>query len=82
MAGTNDEIRQFIVGELHASDGVGDLTDDYPLLERAVIDSAGLVQLVVFLEERFGIVVDEEDLVPEHFGTIAAVAALVESRGA
>ena len=74
-----DQIRRFITDELSASVSDG-LTDDYPLLERAVLDSTGLLELVNFLEDRCGVVIDEEDIVPDHFGTIADIAALVESK--
>lgn len=76
---TTDEIRRFVTDDLNVSVADG-LTDDYPLLERAGLDSTGLLELVNFLEERFGVEIDEEDIVPDHFGTIADMAALVESK--
>jgi acyl carrier protein len=72
-------IRQFILDELNHS-GSQDLTDDYPLLDRGVLDSLGLFQLVGYLESEFGVEVRDEELVPKHFGTIHDIAGLVLSK--
>jgi acyl carrier protein len=74
-----DNVRRFIVDELHW-DGDGRLTDDYPLIENHVVDSLGIFQIVSWLESEFGIEVLDEELVPEHFGTIAGIAGLVQSK--
>ena len=50
------------------------------LLETGVLDSLSLLRLVLFLQERFGIVVDEVDLVPEHFASVDAICAYLRSR--
>lgn len=40
------------------------------LLEKGVLDSTGILQVVAFLEESLGIKVDDEDIVPENLETI------------
>lgn len=49
------------------------LKNDMPLLETGILDSLSVLKLVLFLEERFGIVVNPEELIPENFGTIDAI---------
>ena len=75
---TEDRIRQYIVDELHYSGP--ELTDDYPLLDSNVIDSLGIFHIVSFLEREFGVEVDDQELVPEHFGTIKDIAELVAAK--
>jgi len=75
-------IRQFITDELNNDGSRENLTDDYPLLERNVLDSLGLFQLVGFLESEFGVEVQDEELIPQHFGTIGDIARLVEVKRA
>ncbi len=43
----------------------------------AVVDSTGAIELVCFLEERFGITVDDADVIPENFESIRAVTDYV-----
>jgi acyl carrier protein len=56
------------------------LSNETPLLEDGILDSLGLLQLVVFLEERFGIPVDETDLVPENFASVGTICAYLRAR--
>ena len=72
-----DTIRRFIAEELSSNSIRESLTDDYPLLERGILDSLGLFQLVGYIESEFGVEVHDEDLIPKHFGTIHDIAALV-----
>ena len=73
-------IRAHIVEELGWTGPPEELTDDLPLIERHVLDSMGIYELVTFLEDAFGIEIDDGDLLPEHFETIDAVARLVEGK--
>lgn len=70
-----DRIRTFILEELGWYGPPSELTDDYPLIEREVIDSMGLFRLVTFLEES-GIEVADDDLVPDNFASLDAITAL------
>ena len=50
------------------------------LLETGVLDSLGLLRLVVFVQERFGITMDDADLVPENFDSVDAICDYLRSR--
>ena len=50
-----------------------------PLLDGA-LDSVDVLRLVVFVEERYAVNIDDDDLVPENFATVATLAALIESK--
>lgn len=56
------------------------ISDETSLLEAGVLDSTGVMELVAFLEERFGITIGDEDLVPENLDSICRIAALVDRR--
>jgi acyl carrier protein len=77
---TQDRVRSFILDELRFRGSAKDLTDDYPLLEKEVLDSMGIFHVVSYLETEFGIEIDDEDLLPGNFGTIDDIARLVESK--
>ncbi|WP_298017476.1 acyl carrier protein [uncultured Parasphingopyxis sp.] len=61
-----------------AVDGDTELTPDTPLLERQLLDSVELLQLVMELESAFGISIPLEELVEENFADVNRVVALVE----
>ena len=49
------------------------MRDDDSFLDNGILDSTGVLQLVAFLEERFQITVDDEELLPENFDSIENV---------
>lgn len=77
-----DSLRNFIVRELHWDGTPEELTLDYPLIENHVVDSLGLFMLVSFVEEQFGVEVGDEELIPGNFGTLGAMARLIERKRA
>ncbi len=75
-----DDLRRFIIDELQWSGSPDELTSDLPLIEKEVIDSLGVFELVSFVEDRYGIDVADEELVLENFGSLDAIAELVEAK--
>lgn len=71
-------LRAFIADELNASLPDG-LNDETPLL-MGLIDSGGLMRIVVFLEEAFGVDIEDDDLVAEHFSTVSGIDRLIASK--
>ena len=74
---TTHEVGQFIVDELALE---GPIAPDEDLLERGVLDSAGIAQLLQFLEERFSITVADDELVAENFQSVAAISELITDK--
>ncbi len=60
----------------------GDIAADASLLGSGIIDSIGVLTLVTWLEQEFGIVVADEDVVPENLDTLARIVAFVERKSA
>jgi acyl carrier protein len=75
-----EALRDFIMHDLHWEGRADHLTLEYPLIENHVVDSLSLFMLVAFLEEQFGITVSDEELLPENFGTLGAIAGLIEKK--
>jgi acyl carrier protein len=57
-----------------------ELGDSDSFLENGIIDSTGVLELISFLEQRFGLELAETDLTPENLDSIDKVTRLVESR--
>jgi acyl carrier protein len=57
-----------------------DVPDSFDLLLEGVIDSFGVVELIIMLEERFGIAFDFDDLPADDLTKIGALSAYVESK--
>lgn len=53
---------------------------DASLLDSGLLDSAGLFELVSYLEERCGVTIADEELLPENFETIDAIVAFMHPK--
>lgn len=56
------------------------LKNDTPLLESGILDSLALLSLLVFIEEEFGILLEDFELIPENFNTVDTICAYIRSR--
>jgi acyl carrier protein len=58
------------------------LAEDEPLFERGIVDSMGVVELVQFLENEFGIFIGDDELTEQHFRSLHSIAQYVCSKRA
>jgi acyl carrier protein len=72
------EIRTFLI-ENFLLDRSEALTDDVALLGN-VIDSTGVIELIVFIQERFTVAVDDQEVTPENLGSLKNVVTFVERK--
>jgi acyl carrier protein len=74
------EVREFVVQNfLFGQDNSG-LTEEQSFLENGIIDSTGVLELVAFLEQQYGIAVGDRELLPENLDSIRNVAAFVSRK--
>lgn len=78
----HEVLTDYISREVLAKNGQLLPTLDQPLLdsEGGVIDSLNLWPLIVFVESRFGIKVEDTDLMPENFQTLRALTKFIETK--
>jgi acyl carrier protein len=74
------EIHQFIVERFLFGEGAERLSIDDSFLERNLIDSTGVLELVAFVEARYAFKVNDEELVPDNLDSIRKIASFVERK--
>jgi acyl carrier protein len=73
------EIRNFIVENfLYGQDD--NFTDEISFLEKGIIDSTGVLELVTFVEDKFGITVEDEELIPDNFDSLTKLSSFVSNK--
>lgn len=73
-------IENFINDEILFGDNQTKLDPDSSLLSSGILDSMALLRLVGFIEERFGVMVEDGELLPENFQTINLIKSFVETK--
>jgi len=74
-----DTIRHFVVENFPFGDGES-LKEDTSFLENGIMDSTGILELVMFLEETYSIKIEDEELVPENLDSIRNIADFLERK--
>ncbi len=56
------------------------LETDESILEQGLLDSAGIFELIIFLEKEFEITVEDEEIVPDNFDSVDTISAMVKTK--
>ncbi len=70
-------IHRYILENFLFTDDDDALDDEASFLEEGIVDSTGILELVMFVEETFGIAVKDEELLPENFDSVVQLADYV-----
>jgi len=73
------KVREFVVENFLFGDGKV-LKDDTSFMEKGIIDSTGILELVFFLEETFGLSVEDDELVPDNMDSLQNIARFIDRK--
>ncbi|GAA2864478.1 acyl carrier protein [Aminobacter niigataensis] len=77
-----DTVKAFIIENFLFGDTSYALDDDVSLIESGVVDSTGVLELVTFIEDQFGLEMADSDIVPANLDSLACIAAFIETKTA
>lgn len=78
---TKEQVRAFVTSNFYVADPAT-LEDEASLLDRGIIDSTGVLEVILFVEETFGIKVEESEMLPENLESIERIANFVSRKKA
>ena len=74
------KIKEYIAKNLlFSNDGYG-YSEDASFLEEGIVDSQGVMELVMFVEDQFKVSVDDEDITPDNFDSVQLLAAYIRRK--
>jgi acyl carrier protein len=76
----HDSIRRFILENYLFTDDQAQLGLDDSLLGRGIVDSTGMLEIILFIEEQLGVKVADTEMVPENLDSVNRIAAFVSSK--
>lgn len=77
-----DAVKEFILAEFLPGEPPDNLDDSTPLIAGAIVDSIGIMKLVLFLQERFGVEIEPHEMSAESLGTIDDIVKNVSEKTA
>jgi acyl carrier protein len=75
-----EQIKEFIKKNLLYSNNGFPCKDDESFLDQGIIDSIGIMQLVVFVEENFNISIEDGEITPMNFDSVTRLAGYVRGK--
>jgi acyl carrier protein len=79
MSDMRAKVRGYIVENFLFGQG-NDLQDDTSFLEKGILDSTGVLELVTFLEESFSIKIEADETLPENLDSIDSICGFLERK--
>ena len=76
--GEQQRIKDFILSNFLFTNDASAISNDASLIGQGVIDSTGILELIVFLETEFSIKIADDEMTPANFDSIDAIAAFVD----
>ncbi len=78
--GTREKVSAFITENFLFRSDLQELGDEESLMDAGIIDSAGILELVAFIEGEFGVNMQDADMVRENLNSIAAITRYISRK--
>ena len=77
-----DKVREYIIENFLFGDGEKLADDDASFLENGIVDSTGILEIITFIEESFGVKIEDEEMLPENLDTLNNLEAFLSTKKA
>jgi acyl carrier protein len=81
MTEISEKVRAFITKNFYVADP-STLRDEDSLLDKGIVDSTAVLEVIAFLEGTFEITVQDDEMLPENLDSIARISAFVTRKRA
>ena len=78
----SEKIKAFIMSEVNPDLHLERLDDHEPLIESGIVDSLGVLKILAFLDETFGIDLSSEEIKLENFKNVQSICDMIGKQGA
>ena len=80
MEAIRQKLRAFIMSNFLFTDDDAALANDDSFMERGIIDSTGILEVIEFIGDEFKVSVADDELVPENFDSVSALTAFITAK--
>ncbi len=74
------EVRQFVIENFIFDGSDQTFSNDDSFFERGLLDSMGVLTLVEFVRDKYGVAIEDDELLPENWDSVNRIAAFVQAR--
>ena len=74
------EIKQFILRNYLFTDDLSALSDDESLMQKGIVDSTGILEMITHLEATYGIKVADDEMVPDNLDSVSSIVQFLHRK--
>jgi len=74
------QVRDYILENYLFTDDQSALVNSDSFLEKGILDSTGILEVIYFIEEEFGVKVDDDEMLPENLDSVDNIVAFVDRK--
>lgn len=75
-----EKVRGYILDNFLFTDDQSALSSEDSFMEKGLIDSTGIIEVIYFLEEEFNVQVESDEMIPENLDSVKNLVAFVEKK--
>ncbi|BAO45424.1 acyl carrier protein [Thiolapillus brandeum] len=75
-----DKIRGFILENYLFTDDQSELNNDDSFLDQGILDSTGILEIIFFIEDEFGIKIKDDEMIPDNLDSVNRIVAFIERK--
>ena len=80
MADTKKQLRDYIVENFLFGDTETEFTDNDSFMEKGIIDSTGILEVITYIEENYEIKIEDDELIPENLDSISNIVNFIDRK--
>ena len=80
MADTKTQLRDYIVENFLFGDTETEFTDNDSFMEKGIIDSTGILEVITYIEENYEIKIEDDELIPENLDSISNIVNFIDRK--
>ncbi|MCW8934279.1 MAG: acyl carrier protein [Gammaproteobacteria bacterium] len=74
------QVREYILENYLFTEDDSELNNEDSFLEKGILDSTGILEVIFFLEEEFDLKVEDTEMVPENLDSVNNIVAFVDKK--
>ena len=77
-----EKIRGFILDNFLFTDDQSELSDAASFMDKGIVDSTGMLEIIYFIEDEFKVKVEDEEMIPENLDSVNNIVNFLQQKSA
>ena len=80
MVDIKQGVREYIINNFLFGDEDNSFNDDDSFMENSILDSTGILDIILFIEEKYGIKIEDNEILPENLDSLNNLEKFIKTK--